>query len=127
MSDIPAKSLRDPYAMAERRQTTPHAGFPILKKFYFSLDLYNHNGYIVIMTPQDLKKWREQTGYSQGQLAKALGVTTGTVSRWERGTSPLPSFLLLALKQLEMTDDPTQRRKRKPKGTGKVRHKRALE
>jgi DNA-binding transcriptional regulator YiaG len=86
-----------------------------------------HNIYIIIMKPEELKEWRERTGYSQGQLAKALGVNTMTVSRWERGASPLPSFLLLALKQLEKTDDPTQRRIRKPKGRGKVHHKRALE
>jgi transcriptional regulator with XRE-family HTH domain len=53
--------------------------------------------YSRIMTPQELKKWREKNGYSQSQLAKALGVITISVSRWERGVREIPSFLHLAL------------------------------
>ncbi|MGH3428223.1 MAG: helix-turn-helix transcriptional regulator, partial [Mycobacteriales bacterium] len=35
---------------------------------------------------------REIVGYSQQKLARALGVETTTVGRWERGeTSPQPS------------------------------------
>jgi len=54
------------------------------------------------MKPDDLKKWRKRNGYSQPQLAKALGVTPLTVSRWERGVREIPSFLHLALECLEM-------------------------
>ena len=57
--------------------------------------------YIRSMTPQDLKKWREKNGYTQRQLAKALGVITISVSRWERGVREIPSFLHLALFGLE--------------------------
>ena len=57
--------------------------------------------YIQDMSPQDLKKWREKNGYSQSQLAKALGVITISVSRWERGVREIPSFLPLALFGLE--------------------------
>ncbi len=53
------------------------------------------------MTPLELKKWREKNGYSQSQLAKALGVITISVSRWERGVREIPSFLHLALFGLE--------------------------
>ena len=54
------------------------------------------------MISKDLKKWRKHTGYSQGKLAKALGVTPLTVSRWERGERGIPPFLHLALKWLEL-------------------------
>jgi transcriptional regulator with XRE-family HTH domain len=54
------------------------------------------------MTPNNLKKWRNKTGYSQSQLAKVLGVIPLTVSRWERGVREIPPFLHLALKCLEM-------------------------
>ena len=35
-----------------------------------------------------VKKLRKQKGMSQSQLAKALGVTKGSVSLWERGRVP---------------------------------------
>jgi DNA-binding transcriptional regulator YiaG len=68
------------------------------------------------MTKEELRAWRDSTGYSQGQLAKALNVSVITVSRWETGTRSVPSFLMLALRQLESTDDPANRRL---KGKGK--------
>jgi len=49
------------------------------------------------MTPADLRAWRKQADLSQSELATALGVATMTVSRWERGSREIPSFLLLAL------------------------------
>lgn len=58
--------------------------------------------YGINMNPDDLKKWRKRNGYSQPQLAKALGVIPLTVSRWERGVREIPSFLHLALECLEM-------------------------
>lgn len=54
------------------------------------------------MTPEDLKKWREEHFYSQQQLADALGVTNICVSRWEIGMRNIPSFLALALRALEL-------------------------
>jgi transcriptional regulator with XRE-family HTH domain len=50
------------------------------------------------MTPNDLKKWRKENGYSQSQLAKVLGVAVQTVSRWENAAREIPSFLHLTLK-----------------------------
>ncbi len=52
------------------------------------------------MKPRDLKKWRADNGYSQGELADILGVALQTVSRWERGTREITSYLHLALKTI---------------------------
>ncbi|MFH0774171.1 MAG: helix-turn-helix transcriptional regulator [bacterium] len=54
------------------------------------------------MTSKELQKWRKRNNCSQSQLASALGVITITVSRWERGTRAIPSFLHLALRCLEL-------------------------
>jgi transcriptional regulator with XRE-family HTH domain len=54
------------------------------------------------MTPNQVKAWRKKNGYSQSQLARALGVNVMTVSRWERGFMNTPPFLHLALKWLEL-------------------------
>jgi len=52
------------------------------------------------MKAHELQKWRMDNGYSQSNLAKALGVITLTVSRWEREDREIPPFLHLALKSL---------------------------
>jgi DNA-binding transcriptional regulator YiaG len=49
------------------------------------------------MTPKKLSEWRRRYGYSQVELARILGVRNESVSRWERGTREIPSFLHLAL------------------------------
>lgn len=54
------------------------------------------------MIPKELQTWRKRTGYSQGRLARVLGITPLTVSRWERGESNIPPFLHLALRCLEL-------------------------
>ncbi|UCH80905.1 MAG: helix-turn-helix transcriptional regulator [Nitrospiraceae bacterium] len=53
------------------------------------------------MLPAELQSWRKQNGYSQSHLARALGVVTITVSRWERGEREIPPFLHLALRSLK--------------------------
>ena len=42
-------------------------------------------GYILGMTPEDLKRIRRQLGLTQKELAEKLGVTLVTVGRWEAG------------------------------------------
>jgi len=39
------------------------------------------------VTPKPLKSLREQAGLSQEALARVVGVSSKTVSNWERGTS----------------------------------------
>ena len=71
------------------------------------------------MAGKDLKEWRQKNGWSQGQLAKALGTITITVSRWEREDRQIPSFLHLALAYLELKGDelkPKMRTQKKTKG-----------
>ena len=72
----------------------------------------------MLMTPEQLKQWRAKNGYSQAGLAKLLGVDVMTVSRWERNTREIPSFLHLALDALERQggDESLERAKRKRKG-----------
>jgi transcriptional regulator with XRE-family HTH domain len=50
------------------------------------------------MTSKELRKWRLEHGYTQGELGAILGVALLTVCRWEIGTRSIPSFLHLALK-----------------------------
>jgi DNA-binding transcriptional regulator YiaG len=53
------------------------------------------------MTNKEFKSWRTRWGFSQGKLAKALGVRSMTVARWEWGTIRIPALLPLALEALE--------------------------
>jgi transcriptional regulator with XRE-family HTH domain len=70
------------------------------------------------MESEELIKWRKKTGYSQGRLARVLGVDVMTVSRWERGIMQVPSFLKWALAYIELKGEelqPQLKRKRKEK------------
>ncbi len=53
------------------------------------------------MTNSEFKNWRKKWELSQGKLAKALGVRSMTVARWEWGTIRIPALLPLALEALE--------------------------
>ncbi len=78
--------------------------------------------YTVSMSPQELRRWREKTGYSQGQLAHVLAVDVMTISRWERGTMRIPPFLKWALAYIELKGDelePITRRTRTERKGGK--------
>jgi transcriptional regulator with XRE-family HTH domain len=74
------------------------------------------------MEKEELKLWRNKTGYSQGQLARILGVDVMTISRWERGVMKIPSFLKWALAYVELKGDelkPKLKRVRMGKKGGK--------
>mgnify|MGYP003759421363 CR=1 FL=1 len=76
--------------------------------------------YTEAMTNEELKHWRAVNGYSQAALAKALGVASMTVSRWEMGIRTIPPFLHLALKCLEGGEKiPDTGRKSNEQNTGK--------
>lgn len=51
------------------------------------------------MTPVELVAWRTRMKMSQADLARALGVNTQTVARWEQGKTErgIPPYLHLAL------------------------------
>lgn len=52
------------------------------------------------MTRKEFKLLRGLIGLSQGRLAKELGVTIRTITRWERGEFPVPRIAELALRNL---------------------------
>lgn len=53
------------------------------------------------MTPEQLKEWREQRGWSLRTMAAALGVSYSALSRWEQGKRGIPNLLDRALHDLE--------------------------
>lgn len=48
------------------------------------------------MSPAELLEWRTSRGLSTNDLAKELGVSQPTVTRWENGTRP-PTMPLVRL------------------------------
>ena len=52
------------------------------------------------MTPLEIVEAREALHMKQVELARALGVSTNTVNRWERGHHPIPPWLWLAIEGL---------------------------
>lgn len=55
----------------------------------------------MLMSPDDLKKWREAHGLGQAELARLLGVAPNTVWRWEVGMRVIPPLLPLAIEAVE--------------------------
>jgi transcriptional regulator with XRE-family HTH domain len=53
------------------------------------------------MEKEELKRRRSALGWTQKQLAEALGVKPNTVTRWENGVLPVPVYVPLALATLE--------------------------
>lgn len=53
------------------------------------------------MTGTQLRRWRLKRGYSQVVLAQKLGVTSDTISRWERGTRTIHPFLPAKLREVK--------------------------
>jgi len=70
------------------------------------------------MEPDELKRQREKLGFTQAELASALGVHRVAVARWETGTRKIPSMLRLALKALVQ-----ERRKRLKQRAAKAARK----
>ena len=51
-----------------------------------------------IMTGGEFRKLRRSAGYSQAKLCRELDVSIRTMTRWERGETPIPKLAVLALK-----------------------------
>lgn len=49
-----------------------------------------------------MKRRREALGLTQAQLARELGLDSITVSRYERGVSPIPKTVELAFQMVEL-------------------------
>jgi DNA-binding XRE family transcriptional regulator len=64
------------------------------------------------MTPEQLKNWRDELGWSQWKLAKLLQVHRRTISAWEHGRQASPPFLPLALAELTRRHKPSFARAR---------------
>lgn len=58
------------------------------------------------MEPAELKEVRARLGFSQEELAIALGMHRLSVLRWEAGLHKIPLMLKLALRQLEREPQP---------------------
>ena len=82
------------------------------------MEMESLHQWLLFMTPEDLKQWRELTGYSQMKLAAALRVSRVTVTRWETGAREIPSFLGLALAGLEAIDAEKRAARMLQKGKG---------
>lgn len=54
------------------------------------------------MKPEEMKQRRESLGLTQAQLARALGLDSITVSRYERGVHPIPKTVELAFELVEL-------------------------
>jgi DNA-binding transcriptional regulator YiaG len=52
------------------------------------------------MTPEELVKARNRLKMRQDQLAEALGVTQGALSRWESGQRRIPEMAARLIKRL---------------------------
>jgi DNA-binding transcriptional regulator YiaG len=52
------------------------------------------------MTTDELRSARKQLGLTQAEFAVALGMDRATVSNWERGAKPVPSWMGTAIEGL---------------------------
>jgi DNA-binding XRE family transcriptional regulator len=53
------------------------------------------------MTADELRSFRVARGLSQAKLARLLGTHFSTVSRWEKSTRGIPSYVRLALERID--------------------------
>jgi len=50
------------------------------------------------MTSRKFKDLRRSIGYSQAKVAREMGITVRTITRWEQGEFPIPRMAELALR-----------------------------
>jgi DNA-binding transcriptional regulator YiaG len=54
------------------------------------------------MTARQLRMQRRRLNLSQAKLARALKVSTNTVSKWEQGHNPIPPLAEVALEYVKL-------------------------
>lgn len=59
-------------------------------------------------THSDMRKARQSLGYTQQELAGLLDVNLSTVWRWEKGDTPIPRTVWLALQSLSSKAPPAE-------------------
>lgn len=47
-----------------------------------------------------IRELREEQGFTQGQFAEKLGLTQGTITRYERGTADVPKYVIVAMEHV---------------------------
>ncbi len=52
------------------------------------------------MTPEEIKKIREEMGLSQERFAALIGATSTTVNRWELGKAKPSRMAIIAIKSM---------------------------
>ncbi len=52
------------------------------------------------MNPDEIKKIRDKTKLTQEQFASIMGITSGTVNRWENGKAKPSRLAIARLQQL---------------------------
>jgi transcriptional regulator with XRE-family HTH domain len=50
------------------------------------------------MKGSEFAKMRRQAGFTQAQIAREIGVTIRSLTRWETGETPIPKLAVLGLK-----------------------------
>ena len=63
------------------------------------------------MKPKELQAWREEHRYTQSKLARVLGVTSLTVSRWETEARKTSPYLHLALEYISIKEKEKSKRR----------------
>jgi DNA-binding transcriptional regulator YiaG len=67
------------------------------------LTLTGHFVYIDIVTGSEFRKLRKDAGFSQAKLGRELDIAVRTMTRWERGETPIPRMAVLAVRYLIAT------------------------
>lgn len=59
------------------------------------------------MTPEELRAWRDGTGFSVYALAEILRIEPNVLEDWEDGKQPIPQWLRQALEEVSESQHST--------------------